>query len=494
MPILPLHWPAVLMAGLSLHALASQPVIPSSTPETLNNAQGENARWSGIGRLSLPDSTQCIGTLVDSRDPSTPSSGPAYVITSGHCVDQRNGTIVQDKALEGSISFNYFVDTAAKRKTFPFKRIVWSSMQGSDLALIELDARLQQVMAEGIQPLRLGPSPATGSHVQVIGEPSHPDQGLRLSSCTEQAVEVVIEYPWVWRNARSNDCPGMHEGASGSPVIDSSNGQVVSVVNSGRQNRSDSLPCSLHNPCADHQDDQLGNGPVNFAMPVERVKACFRAGQVDLEQQNCDLLPGFELKQDKPGSRWRRLATNDDGTTLSPTWGVGFTIDTRYYRYKPTQDARACEDPVNYSGAVLSGSNRIDDPIGTAPGRYFLCVIGVGSQQQRPSHALMNNAWSLPIEVLPAQVSQVSYSSERTTDGHVRIQWQHDQPNLKRYLIKFGPIEKLDCNLPMRYRPLMFDSHIILKSQLPLKLCGIAVDVDGKKSTPRSDILNALDD
>jgi hypothetical protein len=488
MPLHNAHRAALLLVGFSLQVPAEPLPLPL---ETLFNAHNENVQLSGIGRLNLPSDTQCIGTLVDSRDPASPVGGPAYVVTAGHCVDLRNGVIVQDKPLEGSISFNFFVDTVDQRKTFKLKRVLWSSMQGVDLALLELDASLQQVTAQGIRPMRLGASPEAGGDVQVIGEPSHPDEGLRLARCLEQPVDVVIEYPWVWRKIKSNNCAGVHQGASGSPVIETISGQVIGLVNSVRQQTSDQPRCSQNNPCLDGPDHWTGTEPMNFAMPIERLRHCFQAGQVALDQQNCDLLPGFEFTLNKPTSAWRRLLQDSAGAVTAPTWNLDFTLDTPYYRYKTSASPLDCEDPRGYSQAMPSAKGRIDDPTPPRPGRYYLCVMGVDTEQTRPSYALMGNALSLTTQVLPAQASEVRYSHKRTAQGHVEIHWQMDQPHLKHYLTRKGPAAKLDCDQPFGYRPTRILKEIVLSKDLPVKLCSIAVDIDGKRSPPRADILGA---
>lgn len=156
-----------------------------TAPLTLYNSAGQNAQWTGVGRLTWRNRL-CIGTLLDSRDATFGTTGPAYLLTAGHCAGGVNGKVIVDLPLTGSIAFNYFADTQDQRLTVPLKRTVWSSMQGADLALLELDATLDELLAKGIRPVKLGPSSTSTNRVQVIGEPSSLGKGLRLSSCTER--------------------------------------------------------------------------------------------------------------------------------------------------------------------------------------------------------------------------------------------------------------------------------------------------------------------
>ncbi|QXI47537.1 MULTISPECIES: trypsin-like peptidase domain-containing protein [Pseudomonas] len=154
-------------------------------PATLYNSNGQSAQWTGVGRL-VSQNKHCIGTLLDSSDAATDPAAPAYVLTAGHCVGGINGKVLVDRPINGSISFNYFVDTQDQRHTVPLKRTIWNSLQGADLALLELDAKLEELRTLGITPLKPGPSPAPGSAVLVVGEPSSIGKGLRLSTCTER--------------------------------------------------------------------------------------------------------------------------------------------------------------------------------------------------------------------------------------------------------------------------------------------------------------------
>jgi len=176
-----------------------------SAARLLTNGNGENRHWTGIGRLNdLPGNRQCMGTLLDTRASGGGTArGPAYVLTAGHCVSKRNGVIVQDRSLQATITFNYFADTFAERYRVAVRRAVWSSIQGRDLALLELDAPLQQLLDHGIAPLVMAAPVPAGSAVLVVGEASRPDIGLRLSACTEQDLPVLMEKPWLWADSKA---------------------------------------------------------------------------------------------------------------------------------------------------------------------------------------------------------------------------------------------------------------------------------------------------
>lgn len=482
------------LAYMSLHAQASSSAASPKAPGTLSNASGESVQWSGIGRLSMIPGKQCIATLIDSRGAQPSAAGPAYVLTSGHCVDKRNGVIIHDAPAQGSVAFNYFIDTAQQRKSFGITRRVWSSMQGTDLALLELDSSLDDVMAQGIVPLRLAPSPEPGSEVQVIGEPSVADEGLRVSTCTEQLAEVVVQQPWVWRKARRNDCHGIAEGSSGSPVVTPDDHRIVSVLNSIGATPQGVEPCKPDNPCHWSDAASVVDRPLNYAMPVHRLMGCFRDGRADLSLQGCDLLPGFQWRPREQMRHIAKIITDTQGQAVAPTWDLAFDIDTPRYRHKTVDDPLECEEPDGYSGTVIAQENYIDSIIGTEPGWRFLCLIGVQDPDQKPSPALMANSLSLAVEVLAAApVPEPDMAVARQDNGDIRVAWALDPPNLVHYKVKKGAVASTDCDDPSGFRLLRHQAYTFKAAQLPLKLCTRGEDIIGQHSIVRTDLLTATD-
>ncbi|MFJ4452380.1 trypsin-like peptidase domain-containing protein [Pseudomonas sp. NPDC089392] len=464
-----MHKPLFLATlGLALFshlANANDTTPPPTAPLTLYNSAGQDSQWTGVGRL-IWKNRHCIGTLLDSRDDTHGTSGPAYILTAGHCAGGVNGKVIVDQPITGSIAFNYFIDTKDQRHTVRLKRTVWNSLQGADLALLELDATLEELLAQGITPLKLGRSPASGSAVHVIGEPSSISKGLRLSTCTERFHSTASVGNWVWRNVRRNDCQGLDEGASGGPVMDVGSHGLVSIAN------------SLH-------DTEVG------AIPLNRLQGCFNAGQADLELEACQLLPAFQLEPQGNGFKSLTKARSMADGSLEPArWGFQFLLDTPRYRYKASTDALACEDPVGYSGTIPSREAMINDPIGPLPGTHYLCLVGVQSPDQRPSRALMANSLSIEVNLLPPGRPQARVLVEHLPDGGARISWPKD-PDVAFYRVKRGEPATTDCNDLSGYRLLRAQSRDIPSAALPLKLCSVAIDVIGQNSEFRTDLLQA---
>ncbi|MGC3891804.1 trypsin-like peptidase domain-containing protein [Pseudomonas urmiensis] len=480
------------LISLTITASAEDTVQPSApTPELLTNAHGERRQWTGIGRLTRPGGSQCIASLIDSRAPGMAASGPAYLVTAGHCVDKRNGVIGHDTEIEGSISFNFFVDTQDQRHTFALKRTVWSSMQGLDLALLELDASLSQVMAHGIVPLALAADSPPGANVHVIGESSANELGLRLTTCSQATTDFVIAAPWVWRNIYSNDCLGLGPGSSGSAVIDVQSGRLLSVLNSVSEPISGkAAPCSLSSPCQVPVQTDKPALTTGFSIPLGRLQGCFAQGFANLSLDSCQLLPGFELIVERNPRSLTKIATDAEGNERLPRWGLSFSLNTPRYRYKTVRNPLACENPEGYSGTIAAEQNHIDEPIGPEPGWHFLCLLGVDSAEHKPSPALMGNSLSLATQLLPAApVPDPDMTVTTLPNGNVQVSWRTAPPHLTLYRVKRGPPATTDCQDPAGFRHLRHKRYEFKAQQLPLTLCTVSEDLIEQRSAVRTDLL-----
>ena len=158
-------------------------LVNTSAPRLLTNACQEHAHWNGVGRIRNEAQTLCTATLLDTRDASG-KSGPAYALTSSHCLHRLNGAVQKDLPIKGSISFNYFDDTLESIKTYPLKTLKWGSSQGVDLAIIELQAPLADLLKDGITPLKLADEvPADGNDILALAAPEW--DTLHLSACAQ---------------------------------------------------------------------------------------------------------------------------------------------------------------------------------------------------------------------------------------------------------------------------------------------------------------------
>lgn len=192
-----IHPSFLLLTAFSLPACSS-PVDYGKGAENfspsqhLTNKDGENNHWMGIGEYKSREHGSCTAFLIDTN--SSRPSDSAYALTSAHCVGKENGVMRMDDPIEASITFNNFIDTTAASRTVPLKKVAWSSIQGVDLALLELGVSQGELLAQGITPMKLTrQAPAEDSDILIVHKPV--GAPLQMSACTHMPSPAIFEKP-----------------------------------------------------------------------------------------------------------------------------------------------------------------------------------------------------------------------------------------------------------------------------------------------------------
>lgn len=473
-------FPLTLQAADFGEALAN--LSPS---KVLENRDGRYNHWNGIGRIESTDGMRCTATLLDTRSPASPAGAPAYLLTSGHCVEKKNGLIVTDRAVKGTVQFNYFTDS--KAHTFALKRIVWSSMQGVDMALIELQDSLGTLIDAGIEPIRIAEEvPAEGRDILLVGAPLKPGTGhLRLAACTQQNSGEVLEQPWLWRHTVKNQCLDAGPGGSGSPVLTRDSNEVFAVLGTTTQGNPTAAPAELPKGFPVLSLDSSYGNPVTF------LRHCFVDGVLSQEPEQCSLFPVFSVTFKTPAKHYAKIGLDEQDRTFYPDWNLNFSLDTPFYRYKIVDQASECESPHHYSPALAAEDTRINDPIGPEPGMHRLCIVGVTSAEERPSPGLMRNALTLAVELLAAGPTDQP-KLDIVRDNYGFNLYTHSNPRgFSHHTGKSGPPQSTDCANPEGYRQLGRPRYVPASS-LPLKVCTRAHDVNGQASVAHEHVLPEL--
>ena len=216
----------VVLLGLAQLAEAS------SSSELLRNKTGENDRYSGIGRLQLSGS--CTAFFI-----KTPgAAGPAYALTAAHCYSLSSQDVFVDRAASSPVTFQFFTDTQDRQVKAAVRRVAYSTMKGTDIALLELDVTQAELVARGVRPLELeATEPArAGDRVEAVGAPGLffdiEERFLRRSRCQILNERVdLLEFRRNFRSSQASDCEDIVGGISGSPLIAGKSGEVVGIVN-----------------------------------------------------------------------------------------------------------------------------------------------------------------------------------------------------------------------------------------------------------------------
>lgn len=456
----------------------------------LTNADGSNAAYRAIGQFKGDSS--CTATLLKTVEGDAASTAPAYLITNGHCIKQSDSNeVLLDAESQGfTVTFDFFVDTAARQYKVAVKRTPYSTMKGRDLAIVELDTTLGDLVGRGYQPYTLAAMPPLpGTAIRVIGVPvvgfEARDQFLRLASCTSAfKINTLIEGRWHFVDTTRNDCADIKGGSSGSPVLDG-DGQIVGLINTTNADSGPGGDCYYGRPCELTESGSQVIEDTNYMVDLSGVAACFGAdGRFNRSNQGCPLddgsqlnLEGFPYGIQQPVVKGQPVRWN---TTLSGEYS--------HYRYKlGPASTTDCRVDAGY-GAVtaLATSSKIDEPIGDKEGIYALCVVAGRSAQVDDIWQPVGRATAVyaRLDSTPPVREPDITDTGKVEGGNYIATFNYHPPEISFYRYKLGPEATTDCSVAEGYvghrrQPLNIDV-----SSGPLKLCVIAQDEANNEAKP----------
>lgn len=464
----------------------------------LDNADGRHRHWKAVGRLQVNQPTQksrCTASLMDTRDDSSDTAGPAYILTSGHCVTRNSLNFMSDRAVEGHVDFDHFLGNTDATERYALKRVVHASMRGIDLAIIELDTSLQSLLDKGIEPLALSTTaPVKGAGLMIVGVPSgHEDApGLRLATCPAEGVSDLVEGVFVFRAFHKHRCAGIAPGSSGSPLLDRQSNRIIGVLSTStgraiRENR-----CQTDAPCKIEDGQPTWSPDTQYSSPAIGLRTCFSQGVYNPSDLDCVLNPTLTMTLEE-GYRPRtytRIGLDEQGNPTLPRWSWPFSLDTPYYRYKTARSAQQCHSPHHYSDAIDAHHGLIDDVIGPEPGLHLLCIIGVQSQAQLPAPQMMDKPIIVATELAAAGPTRMpELKLEQGADGDYSVTPYYSSPALWVYTFKSGKPDEVKCEDPAGYTPDFSPVIAFEHARLPLKLCSTVYEMSRQPSLPRTDLL-----
>ncbi|MCP1442169.1 hypothetical protein J3D54_001301 [Pseudomonas sp. GGS8] len=381
--------------------------VNGSMSRALQNSEHHYELWSGIGRLSLQSGESCSAVLLDTRNSQGHATGPGYLLTSGHCVFFQFGSARTHLPVVANITFSYFFDTPQRHHRYAVHTARWSSLVGTDLAVLEVDATLASLIQAGVNPLKLAPHQTYESHdVLNVSAPSgFTEHGLRLSACAEQTAGTFIDHPGVFPLAMRNRCD-LHAGSSGSPMLNRRTNEITGIVSQVAAYRNTPAP-----PDCEHSPSCQA-ARFNYSYSANFLYHCFIDGVFTSNGTNCSLEP-VELTVTEPWNLKSNVhrTQSASGQIVLPAWDFGFSLQTPFYRYKAVRNARDCKIPDHYSAAISAEDAFINAAIGPQNGAHALCIIGVDSEQQSLTRATLNNVFTRAVYLSPVPVASVQARS-----------------------------------------------------------------------------------
>ncbi len=268
----------MLFLPAALSSVAKADAFPA-TPEDLR----------GMASLTCSGALVRLGRGADQ---------PAVLLTNGHCARAKmidpEDALVDAPYERGSISI--YVGTESPVETTP-TRVLYATMTGTDLALVELRSTYRDLEAKGARIYEIADVDAkVDSSVQIISGYWKEKQLCGVS----HIVESLAEDAWTYRNAIAlrEPCP-VQGGWSGTPLLDSTTSAIVGIIS--KSNAAGGL-CTLDNPCEVLKGgERLAFHGRTYATRVSPVLACLTSdGDIDLDRRGCKLQKPKNPPQRRP--------------------------------------------------------------------------------------------------------------------------------------------------------------------------------------------------
>ena len=452
-----------------------EPSIPAGPASTLLES---SELWRGIGRITI--NSACTAVLVDTGGGS---AAPAYIFTNGHCVEWLANGVISNMKIEGEVVFNYFADAVGSQIAFPLDEVVYSTMQGIDLAIIRLNATLGELAAQKVLPYSIANAPLDlFREVRVVGAPSEgldpADAYLREELCQTNGQVDLLEFNWHFYDAYRTSCQDIFGGSSGSPLFSAETNTLYGLINTTVEGSS---ACYLGVPCEVGVGGVEVNESASYATPLDGIGACFtQDGEFDLSP-DCPLPPSAQLSFDD-------IPRPVGQPPLS--WDASLAGDLPYYRYKTgAAGVVDCRAPEGYSAPISLADNPIiHDAIPDEEGFYLLCLLAGESEA-------VDDSWQDPaypsvaiaqIDITPPEMEP--QLSIREGPEYFDVALVFSPPELSDYLYKFGPKESTVCAVDADYIPYRRIPISIERDGSATRLCVIGFD-NANNATPALDMV-----
>ena len=248
--------------------------------------------------LAIPDI--CTASLIDTGA----TTGPAYVLTNSHCTffehwgfdPLKPDEFRTDRATSYYVTFNHFAGVPADlRMRYKLRRLTYTTEAGMDVAIMEVEATVAELLAKGIKPLKLrAKRPPFGEPVRLIGVPlvlvSEEKMTLQISECTIGRVAKLRNGIYSAPESVVHRCSSV-PGFSGGPLLDAAGG-IVLLNSHGATEDSSDPPCTYATrPCEVMPDgSEVVVVEANYGQYVDRMAGCFGPdGRFDLARPDCRL-------------------------------------------------------------------------------------------------------------------------------------------------------------------------------------------------------------
>ena len=272
---------AVIWFSHILPAINDEPMQVSTTTPAPPVQASDAERWSGVARIT--GDVSCTGVLLDTGE----GDGPAYLLTAGRCGPARDAdpnAVLTNQPVDATATFK--VISGVPSVSVPVARVAYSSMKGTDVSVLRLDATLAELRGQGLRPDAIVPAaaaarfPVTDVGVPVDGiDPT--GVVLRAGSCRLGASADLVESSWLFDQMQANNCPGAVGGSSGSPLFNDAD-QVVAMLTTTTAGALPGGACFRDTPCVRTRSGVTVEADTSYAVAAAGLDRCFQGGTFGL--------------------------------------------------------------------------------------------------------------------------------------------------------------------------------------------------------------------
>lgn len=270
-----------LKLGLENEQFHYMKLVHGPRPDNDTQCYWSPMKWLIFALLSLPvhaldarfegtvDLSNCSGFVFTTTQ--TDPTGPALMMTNGHCLTTLLGGIVlspgearADRPGSRSVSI---VNAEGKKLKMKTTRLLYATMTGTDMAVYELPLTYQELATRGIRPFMLGSTPAQGEAVEVYS--AHKNNA---HACTVAAITNTREggFHFIDSLRLSPECR-QGNGTSGSPVVRAGTRDVIAIANSYNKN---GRACGNNNPCEVNGEEVSVQFTARYAQQIAGLTDC----------------------------------------------------------------------------------------------------------------------------------------------------------------------------------------------------------------------------
>ncbi|MCR6713006.1 MAG: serine protease [Demequina sp.] len=476
-------------------SLAETAEPPSALPDVAPALPlAELEAFSGVATMNAGGN--CTGTLIDTGVPT----GPAYVLTNGHCVgDIGRSAQGTTTALEwfGDAEFFRAEGNLENTYTVPVVELAYSTMRLTDTGIVRLDATLGELEQAGVNPVPIADAePAGGASVVNIGVPVQDLMDyqwvMRKGACTLGEQHTLIEFHWLWQNVWSNDCPGIIQGSSGSPLFQTdaagAPAQIVAMINttSWGTSQAEGGACAINRPCQVDADGTVTMvEETSYAQSVAGIGRCFDSATGEFSLSDDCPLPTSSIWTTSGGGTFQGGTTPNVSERVPWANFVGATVNTFRYSLVPLGDGGVCTDPATYAqapSATLEVAGEAWEDKGTlvepvlpdTEGWYLLCAVN-GDDYAGAASVIFQVDETPPI--FPADASL-----ERQDDGAVIIHPHFNPPEISTIRYVLGPEGTVDCDDTDAFQSSLTFFTWVEPADMPATYCLFGLDAAGNRS------------